>query len=87
MTTPQELSDLANAVSSRAELYEFIRRLKTCPEIWENDNNNIVDYLEGMSGFVHDLDGWHKNRGDGGDAEVPSWAAFARILLAATIYE
>jgi hypothetical protein len=88
-STPHDLDQLASAVSSRTELYEFICALKSNfilqPELWENDN--VQDYLEGMSGFVLSLDGWHKNFGVDGSAEIPTWATFARILLAATICE
>ena len=76
------------AVRSREDLAEFVRRLahdlKQRPEEWENVD--LGDFLEAMSAWVDDMDGFYKNRGEAVPTQ-PDWMTFAEILEAARIYE
>jgi hypothetical protein len=49
-------------------------------------NNNLLAFLEALSAWVRDMDGYYLNRG----LPVPNrpqWSTFAHMLMAATMYE
>lgn len=83
-----DIVERANAVKTKADLEEFlwalIRDLESRPSEWEN--RTLPEFLEAMTGFVGDLDGYCKNRGELGAPE-PTWKLFAEILLASSMYE
>ncbi|WP_442857041.1 DUF7660 family protein [Arthrobacter sp. YN] len=54
------------------------------PEGWENAD--LESFLEAMSAWTRDMDGYFMNRGEP-VPDVPSWQLFAQMLLAAKIYE
>ena len=70
----------------------FIEFLKTFredmvqnPDKWENSNLN--DFLEAMTRYTEDIQGYYDNTNQDIDSEKPSWKVFADILKGASIYE
>jgi hypothetical protein len=76
------------SVNTKEDLSRFVAELvddfKLNGESWEN--NNIADFLEAMSAWIFDMDGYYLNQGLP-VSDQPSWSDFARILLAAKYYE
>jgi hypothetical protein len=72
----------------RAELAEFVHRLARDAERddldWENPT--LARYLEAMSGWIEDLDGYFRNRGER-VPDQPTWQLVAARLSAAPVYE
>ena len=67
-------------------LRRFISEFKKNPEKWEN--NTIETYLEGIEGWVEDMEGYYENNNLGHvDLSIINWRVFADILSAARIYE
>jgi hypothetical protein len=54
-------------------------------EIWEN--NRLEIYLEAMSRYTADIDGYYKNMEPNQNADKPSWKVFADIMKGAVMYE
>ncbi len=80
--------DPQNLPTTRIELAQFVRELaqesEGADEAWEN--TSIRSYLDGMSGWIEDLDGYFQGIGED-VPENPSWGLVAMILLAARSYE
>jgi len=73
-----DIYDQAKKVSSQQEFIEFLKSLRRDfsenPNDWEN--NDLISFLEGIEGYILDI-----------PQEKPSWEVFAKILLAAKVYE
>ena len=73
---------------SRQDLADFIDQfrdsLRRDPESWEN--NDLDSFLEALSAWTRDMDGYFTNRGEP-VPDVPSWRLIAQMLLAARVYE
>ncbi|WP_152364017.1 DUF7660 family protein [Microlunatus speluncae] len=74
--------------TTRLELAQFVQGLAQASEgtdeAWEN--TTLRSYLDGMSGWIEDMDGYFQGLGE----EVPdhpTWSLIAMILLAARSYE
>lgn len=85
-----KLSELATAVQNRSDFLQFLLHLmenhKRYPDEWENDT--IAFFLDSLQGWAQDAQGYYDNNGYSDiNVEVPSWRAFADMLLAAKIYE
>lgn len=82
------LTDRVRTVHSREKLAEFIDALREDLSLnvgrWEN--RDLDSYLEAMGGWVRDMDGFYRNRGEETPSS-PSWGLIAEILLAAKYYE
>jgi hypothetical protein len=80
---------MTNTVNDRQTFADFIVKLhqdfKTDPSTWEN--NNLDNFLEAMSSYARDIDGYYKNTNQNVNADNPSWRVFADILMSAKIYE
>lgn len=79
-------------VTDRESFAEFLsllhNDLKTNPSDWEN--KTLDDFLEAMSRYTEDIQGYYNNKGPKGEvinADVPSWTTFADIIKGAKIYE
>jgi len=76
------------AVQDRDALAEFVLKLaqdlKEHPERWENAD--LESYLQAMAAWIKDMPGYYLNRGMAPPL-TPSWANFAEILAAASVYE
>lgn len=55
------------------------------PDSWENIT--LGDFLEAMSGYSADIQGFYDNTNQNIDANVASWRVFADIIIGATVYE
>ena len=76
-------------VTDRKSFEKFISLLlsdfKKNPENWEN--NRLDLFLEAMSRYTADLDGYYKNIEPEYDADIPTWKVFADIMRGAVVYE
>lgn len=73
-------------ITTRDDLITLIRDLSSEDETaW--DNSDLSSFLEALSGWIGDCDGYYKNIGSGIDPNSPSWQIFADALQAAKIYE
>ena len=73
---------------TRQDFIQFIENLKT--DFIENkewENNTIEDYLEAISRYVEDIDGYYKNTNQTVALEKIDWKVFADILKGSSIYE
>ncbi len=79
--------DIEN-IKTRFDLANFVKNLARESSIkteeWEN--NDLESYLEALSAWIEDMDGYYLNRGEK-FPEQPSWLNIAQMLQAATIYE
>lgn len=70
---------------TKQEFILFTENLRTDfmenKEQWEN--KTIEDYLEAMSSYVEDIDGYYKNI----NLEMVNWKVFSDILKGSSIYE
>ncbi len=75
-------------IKTRSELSEFVtallRDLEKNKDEWENAT--LSSFLEAISAWVKDMDGYYKNHGKP-FTENQSWKTFAEILYAAKMYE
>lgn len=81
-----DLDDRVEAIRSRMDLAAFvldlIDDLRVNPEKWEN--LTLESYLDGLSRWIEDMEGYHRSRGEVMPQE-PSWSRFGEILLAAKV--
>ena len=82
------LEKRVSKIKSKEDLVDFLAKLKKDleenPGDWEN--YKLEFYLEGMRGWLHDLDGWCRNQNIS-VPEQPSWELVGQMLLAAKYYE
>jgi hypothetical protein len=82
------LGNLAESVSSRDDFAAFVDALRsdlsTHPAEWENQT--LERFLEALSAWVRDMDGYYQNHRRPVPA-TPDWRNVAEMLLAAKIYE
>jgi hypothetical protein len=71
-------------VETRADLVAFVDEMSRETSGWEN--NTLDVFLEALSGWVADMDGWSANN-DRPVPTVPTWGLIAQMLAAATEYE
>jgi hypothetical protein len=76
-------------INSRAALSVFLKdlsgRLARGEVEWEN--RDMVQFIEAMSAWVADMDGYYKNAHGQPCPEDPSWRMVAQIILASSQYE
>lgn len=77
-----------DTINTRNQLVSHIRALQKniveFPDEWEN--KDLSSYLEALSAWLEDCDGYYENRGQ----EVPNqgnWSLIADMLSAAKVYE
>jgi hypothetical protein len=75
-------------VKSRDDFAKFIRALVADfdqqPDSWENAT--LGSFLEAMSAWVTDMDGYYRNKGEAIPVQ-PEWSTLAEILAASRTYE
>ena len=80
-----DITDLAQSVESKEDFIIFLQQLQRSlinnPEEWENPE--LGKYLDAMEAFLSDSNEKSLNKID----FTPSWSLFAKILIAASIYE
>ena len=78
----------ASQVDSRESFIKFLTGLMV--RIQEDptsiSNSTLVEFLDGVSGWTADMDGYFSNRGDSISTE-PTWCLFAQIFEAGLFYE
>jgi len=83
------IEDFAEHIQSKEDCEEFLRRLvqdlEANREQWSNAT--LEQFLDGLYGFAHDMQGYYRNRGEKVDFNRPTWRIFADLLLAARVYE
>ena len=74
---------------TRQEFVSFLEDLKsdfdTNKENWEN--KTLDSYLEAMSRYANDIQGYYDNTGQRVNADEPNWKTFSDILKGASLYE
>lgn len=74
---------------TKEDFIQFINNLKMDfienKEHWEN--KTIEDYLDAMSRYVEDIQGYYVNTNQNINLEKIDWKAFSDILKASSIYE
>jgi len=73
-------------VHERTELAEFVRELAAEVRSGEFENATLESFLEALSGWIEDMDGYFSNIGENTPAQ-PDWRLVAMMLRAATVYE
>lgn len=83
-----QLNNQVASITNKAELAEFISKLKTHATEHPTDwiNISLVDFLDALSGWVDDMDGYYLNN-QLPVPEQPTWMTIAEMLLAAKSYE
>jgi len=74
---------------TKQEFILFIENFRTDfienKEQWEN--KTIEDYLEAISRYTEDIDGYYKNTNQDINLEKVDWKVFADILKGSSMYE
>lgn len=82
------MKDKIEKIKTREDLSRWILELQKDfiknSNSWENAN--LSSFLEGLSSWIEDSDGYYLNVGKD-VPEKPEWKNFAEALLAATMYE
>ena len=82
------IADQVNSIRSREDFVAFVRALRKDftenPQSWENDN--LDHFLEALSAWVEDMDGYYLNQGKPVPRQL-DWKTFADILMGAKMYE
>ena len=82
-----DLSDFK--VTDRQTFIKFIELLRQDllknPESWEN--KHLDDFLEALSRYAGDIQGYYDNTKQPVDADIPDWQTFADIFKGASVYE
>lgn len=55
------------------------------PEGWKN--KTVPDFLEALSSYAEDIQGYYDNTNQNIDANKPDWKTFSEIFKGARIYE
>lgn len=80
---------MENIVTDRTSFIKFVEKLRvdfnTKPHEWKN--KTLDDFLEALSAYAHDIQGYYKNTNQQTNADVASWQVFADILAGASMYE
>jgi hypothetical protein len=78
-----------NNISDRSSFISFVDKLRE--QLITGDatfiNVNLVDFLEALSRYAEDIQGYYDNTGQVANADVPSWKVFADLLKGASMYE
>lgn len=76
-------------VTDRQSFIKFVELLRqdflNNPEEWEN--NTLDRFLDAMSAYAEDIQGYYDNMKMDLNSDEPTWQTFADILRGATIYE
>ena len=73
-------------INTRSELAALVAEI-AAEDTSKWDNSDLGIFLEALSGWIEDCDGYYANTGSTLNADFPSWQLFADALQAAKIYE
>jgi len=83
-----DLGESCEHIHTRADFIGFLHtlrgQLQRRPEEWEN--RDLPAYLDALTAWVEDMEGYYKNRGET-VPDQPTWKTLGQILLAAKVYE
>jgi hypothetical protein len=83
-----DLNGMLEEINSKDDLALLVDQLRwdldRNPEAWENAN--LASFLEAMSAWLRDMDGYYLNLGKTVPT-LPTWRTIGEILLASRIYE
>lgn len=84
----KNFAEIIDKIESKADFLHFLSLLLDDLEANQKDWTNITlaEYLEAMSRWTEDMEGYYSNKG----VSVPDnvdWRTFANILLAGKMYE
>jgi hypothetical protein len=79
---PSEVIDLPSFILFVTTLQKELEE-----DIPKNLNFNTIDFLEGLSRYAEDIQGYYNNTGQNLDASIPTWRTFADLLKGASMYE
>jgi hypothetical protein len=78
-----------NKINNRQSFIEFLKVFHQDylmnKEQWQN--SNLDNFLEAMTSYTEDIQGYYDNIKQNINADEPSWQTFANILMGAKIYE
>ena len=82
------INEQLNKITTREDLYDFLKILIDDPRTKNGKwfNSELESYLEGISGFVNDLEGYYKNRNEEYPKDI-NYKLIAEILLSGLYYE
>lgn len=76
-------------VTDRETFVKFITQLRKDllenPDKWEN--KTLADFLEAISSYTEDIQGYYDNTNQDIDADKANWETFSDIFKGARIYE
>jgi len=76
-------------VTDRQTFIKFLYLLRqdylNNPDSWEN--KTLPDFLEALSAYAEDIQGYYDNMEQDVNADQPNWQTFADFFKGATIYE
>ncbi len=82
------LHEKLDTIATKDEFISFIEKLKNDriekPEEWENPD--IQSYLEGISSWVYDMEGYYENIGKNMPDNI-NWNFIATLFYVGKIYE
>ena len=80
---------LGYKVTDRQSFIEFLKKfhqgLLSNKQDWEN--KTLEDFLEALTRYAEDIQGYYNNTNQNINADTPSWQVFADMLQGAKIYE
>lgn len=83
-----DLKNKVDSVESRDDFVEFVDALRhnltANPDEWQN--RTLYDFLEALSAWVQDMDGYYQNNRLPAPTS-PNWKNVAEMMLAAKYYE
>lgn len=89
LLTGNKLINFAKQISSKKEFDFFleclVRDYVDNKDKWENAD--LLSYLVGLCGYVHDIEGYYQNIEEKVDVNVITWRMAAEMLMAASVYE
>lgn len=84
-----DLHKVQSKIESKKDFVDFLKLLhsdfKINREDWENDT--LTDFLEAISAYSEDMEGFYKNNDLPFDKDNPTWGNIAQIFLGAKVYE
>ena len=82
------INEKIKSINSREEFIQFLDALRfnlsQNPSEWKN--LSLEDFLEALSGWTQDMDGYYKNNNMSVPLS-PSWRSLAEMFVAAKYYE
>ena len=83
-----DFNEKINRINSKEDFVNFVELLvsdfKNNSDDWTN--RTLLEYLEGMANWTEDMEGYYHNNNISIQENI-NWKVFAKILVAAKMYE